>query len=357
MPNKSRPWGSGEDIDFEKSKNPYKHGSGRPVSEEQALSPLEILEFLNSFMPVTGDIQSGVEAVKSFKNKDYLGTALGALGTLPLVPNTTKYIKGIPYAGMSSIDEFLKNKNIPFMTVDIPKQIILDTPDVNRVYEVARKVDDVYGGGGYPRAMFHAGDAGIGGDTVARNMGGGRGTGHFGTGTYAVSDYGNLPPFYTENRPVIGLISRPEDKFFSGDSEELQKAHSALRELNYLGGNEKLIPKDKILEAMENFDKYWELKQTNPDLAEVADILKKQRLYLPSKKIFTETPESALDAVNEHIKARMGLGGSFWKDRVGRDSASTRYMKKQGYSGVTTGLAPEMDNTAYGSVIYRKGKF
>lgn len=356
MAKKGEPWGKGEDIDFEKSKKPYGEGSGRPVSKKQIFSPLDIAKFLNSFMPVTGDIQSGAEAIESFKDKDYLGAALGGLGTLPLIPNMTKYVKGIPYSGMSSIDEFLKNTDIPFMTVPIDKKIIGEGLDPYRAWEIRNKVENVAQGDN-PRLFFHAGDAGIGSDTVAKHMSGGRGTGHFGTGTYAVTDLENLTPFYTETRPVIGLISRPEAKFFTGDNDKLDKAHRALREINYLADQKNLIPKDKVLEGIENFDKYWQLKQTDPDLAEVIEIVKKIRFDAPSKKMYTDVPESILDAVNQHIKSRMGGGGTFWRDRIPKDSASTRFMKNEGYEGVNTRLAPELDNTQYGSVIYRKGKF
>ena len=387
MAKKGEPWGKGEDIDFEKSKKPYGEGSGRPVSKKQIFSPLDIAKFLNSFMPVTGDIQSGAEAIESFKDKEYLGAALGALGALPFIPNTAKFVgkgvakqieegtgiakylmdpkmyavedsyrKGIPYSGMSSIDEFLKNTDIPFMTVPIDKKIIGEGLDPYRAWEIRNKVENVAQGDN-PRLFFHAGDAGIGSDTVAKHMSGDRGTGHFGTGTYAVTDLENLTPFYTETRPVIGLISRPEAKFFTGDNDKLDKAHRALREINYLADQKNLIPKDKVLEGIENFDKYWQLKQTNPELAEVIEIVKKIRFDAPSKKMYTDVPESILDAVNQHIKSRMGGGGTFWRDRIPKDSASTRFMKNEGYEGVNTRLAPELDNTQYGSVIYRKGNY
>jgi hypothetical protein len=222
-------------------------------------------------------------------------------------------------------------------------------------YDVKRQLEDMAGTDGYSRLFYHAGDAGIGGDTTARNMGGGRGTGHFGTGTYGVTKQENLPRFYTERRPVTALISRPDENFYAGKTEELDKAHSALRKVNALAGSDKLLPKDKMLRALEDFDYHWSLKKSDPELYDMVQLVKDARYNLPGK--YSNAPEKMIDAANEHIKARLGAGGNFWKERVQRDSASTRYMKDQGYGGVNTGLAPEMDNTSYGSVIYRKGKY
>jgi hypothetical protein len=186
-------------------------------------------------------------------------------------------------------------------------------------------------------------------------MGGGRDTGHFGTGTYAVSKEKNLPPFYTESRPVSALITRPDDNLYLGRSEELDKAHRALRKVNRLADSDKLLPKDKILRAIDDFDYRFSLRESDPELSEMVELVHNARFDLPG--VFSKAPEKMIDAANEHIKARLGAGGSFWKERVQRDSASTRYMKSQGFDGVNTGLAPELDNTTYGSVVYRKKKF
>lgn len=303
-------------------------------------------------MPITGDIQSAAEAYKAFKDKDYVGAGLGAVGALPLIPNITKYTKGIPYEGRKSLEKLLRNEDIPFITVPMDKEDIFS---YGREYDVKRQLEDLAGTDGHSRLFYHAGDAGIGGDTTARNMGGGRGTGHFGTGTYGVTKQENLPRFYTERRPVTALISRPDENFYLGRTEELDKAHRALRKVNALAGSDKLLPKDKMLRALENFDYHWSLKKSDPELYDMVQLVKDAKYDLPGR--YSNAPEKMIDAANEHIKARLGAGGSFWKERVQRDSASTRYMKNQGYGGVNTGLAPEMDNTSYGSVIYRKGKY
>jgi len=246
----------------------------------------------------------------------------------------------------------LRNEDIPFVTVPVDKEDMFASL---RPYDVKRELEDLAGTDGKSSLFYHAGDAGIGGDTTARNMGGGRDTGHFGTGTYGVRKQENLPRFYTERRPVVALISRPDENLYLGRTEELDKAHRALRKVNALASSDKLLPKDKMLRALGDFDYHYSLKQTDPDLYNMVQLVKDARFDLPGR--FSSSSEKMIDAANEHIKARLGAGGSFWKERVQRDSASTRYMKGQGYGGVNTGLAPEMDNTSYGSVIYRKGKY
>ena len=72
--------------------NPY-NTEGPPITDNGP-SPMDVASFINSFMPVTGDIQSAAEAYQSYKDKDYVGASLGAVGMLPLVPNITKYVKG-----------------------------------------------------------------------------------------------------------------------------------------------------------------------------------------------------------------------------------------------------------------------
>jgi hypothetical protein len=70
-----------------------------------------VLKFINSFLPVTGDIQSALEAYKAYKDKDYLGAGLGAAGALPLIPNTTKYVRG----SISDLINKVKNERGEYM--------------------------------------------------------------------------------------------------------------------------------------------------------------------------------------------------------------------------------------------------
>jgi hypothetical protein len=345
----AEPFGKGEPAKKVEG-SPY-NKDGAPITA-RGPSAMDIAAFINSFIPGTGDVQSAAEGYQAFKDKDYLGAGLGAAGALPFVPNTTKFIRGIPFEGRKSLEKLLRNEDIPFVTVPIDKA---DKYSSNRAYDVKRQLEDLAGAEGRSGVFFHAGDAGIGADTTARNMGGGRDTGHFGTGTYGVTKEEKLPPFYTETRPVTAIVSRPDENLLIGRTEELDKAHRALRKVNALASSDKLLPKDKILRALGDFEYQWSLRETDPDLYNMVELVKDARFDLPGR--FSNAPEKMIDAANEHIKARLGAGGSFWKERVQRDSASTRYMRRQGYGGVDTGLAPEMDTTTYGSVIYRKGKY
>jgi hypothetical protein len=47
---------------------------------------VENAKFINSFMPISGDIQSGIQAIDDVKNKKYASALLNGLGVLPAVP-------------------------------------------------------------------------------------------------------------------------------------------------------------------------------------------------------------------------------------------------------------------------------
>jgi hypothetical protein len=52
-------------------------------------------QFVNSFMPISGDIQSGIQAVSDVKNKKYADALLNSVGLLPFVPSLGGVIKEI----------------------------------------------------------------------------------------------------------------------------------------------------------------------------------------------------------------------------------------------------------------------
>jgi hypothetical protein len=87
----ARPFGKGEPAKKVEG-SPY-NKDGAPITA-QGPSAGEVAAFINSFIPGTGDVQSAAEGYQAFKDKDYLGAGLGAAGALPLVPNTTKYVRG-----------------------------------------------------------------------------------------------------------------------------------------------------------------------------------------------------------------------------------------------------------------------
>jgi predicted GNAT family acetyltransferase len=47
---------------------------------------VENAKFVNSFMPISGDIQSGIQAIDDVKNKKYASALLNSVGLLPFVP-------------------------------------------------------------------------------------------------------------------------------------------------------------------------------------------------------------------------------------------------------------------------------
>lgn len=48
---------------------------------------------LLDFTPVVGDVKSAYDGLEAFKQKDYLGAGLGALGALPLIPSFAGIVK------------------------------------------------------------------------------------------------------------------------------------------------------------------------------------------------------------------------------------------------------------------------
>ena len=59
--------------------------------------------FANSFMPITGDIQSGVMAAQDFAKGNYGSAALNAIGMLPFVAGTFVGTKGIDNLGLGEV--------------------------------------------------------------------------------------------------------------------------------------------------------------------------------------------------------------------------------------------------------------
>lgn len=65
--------------------NPYGTGSGRPINV-QGPTVADTLLGINQFLPVTGDIQSGIMAAQDVKQGNYGSAALNSLGLLPFIP-------------------------------------------------------------------------------------------------------------------------------------------------------------------------------------------------------------------------------------------------------------------------------
>jgi hypothetical protein len=78
--------------------------------KNEDVSAKDVALFINSFIPVSGDIQSAAEGYQAFKDKDYLGAGLGAAGALPLIPNITKYVKASPKEMDKFFEEMASSK-------------------------------------------------------------------------------------------------------------------------------------------------------------------------------------------------------------------------------------------------------
>jgi hypothetical protein len=79
--------------------------------KNEDISAKDVALFINSFIPVSGDIQSAAEGYQAFKDKDYLGAGLGAAGALPVIPNITKYVRG----SISDLLNTIKNERGDYM--------------------------------------------------------------------------------------------------------------------------------------------------------------------------------------------------------------------------------------------------
>jgi len=66
---------------------------------------VENAKFINSFMPISGDIQAGIQAIDDVKNKKYASALLNSVGLLPFVPSLGGITKDI------SIYKNLENLN------------------------------------------------------------------------------------------------------------------------------------------------------------------------------------------------------------------------------------------------------
>lgn len=170
------------------------------------------------------------------------------------------------------------------------------------------------------RLALHYGDGGIA--EPAHRMTQGRGTGHFGTGTYFVGTrpeklYGSYA-----GRPEMQLDLADLNLFRPRDADEAHKLHGALRDVNDLAKSSQPLTGDE-----------WNHPLRDPSF--------KLKLLLGFRN------EAQIDQLlREVIEAeRRGLSPSEIR------SASTRFMQGMGYDGVDVRHTP-LDNFEYGSVLY-----
>lgn len=142
---------------FQQSKRPY------PVlmsqTEKDAIAKQSIAEllgkgalFANSFMPVTGDIQSGILAANDVKNGDYGSAALNGLGILPFIPA----LAGVLGKNSDSIANVLKKTKYELAHETAQKNAVemLGLPPNNTAMDRARAM-------GFDTPAYHGTDADI----------------------------------------------------------------------------------------------------------------------------------------------------------------------------------------------------
>ena len=121
-----------------------------PSTEEWSKRNRQALQGLlniNQFLPVTGDIQSGLLAAQDVRDKNYGSAALNALGVLPFIPGlstklTSKIdeITGLPLNSDGTVTLFHHtNKNA---AESIAKTGMLKSAGEPDVYLTTRKITD-----------------------------------------------------------------------------------------------------------------------------------------------------------------------------------------------------------------------
>jgi len=84
-------------------------------------------QFVNSFMPISGDIQSGIQAVNDVKNKKYASALLNGVGLLPFIPSLGGVIKEVKMGDLGFDPRFdprkLEQQRLNNLTtkVDVPE--------------------------------------------------------------------------------------------------------------------------------------------------------------------------------------------------------------------------------------------
>ena len=197
-----------------------------------------------------------------------------------------------------------------------------------------KTVDEFIKSQGTP--AFHSGDLGTASDTTLGRMDVGRGTGHFGTGTYFVSDSKKLKGDY-EKRPIQEAHIIGANLYKPGSTANAVGLHDALRDLNRIVFRKQL---------------------SEDDLSDVAFRL---RMRIPTKIL--DANENILDIVKDVVKeVRREIHGSnqWWDSEA--ETASTRFMKRLGFDGIDVRhLKDESgysspDDTHMGTVVYDKSK-
>ena len=247
---------------------------------------------------------------------------------------------------------------------------------------------------------YHAGDLG---KADYLNIMPGRGTGHFGTGTYFVGNEKDIDIGDYKNRPRHTVSFEGYNLYKPKTSEEGRKLHKFLKDINdmslrsgyedviddiinskvddeyidnlietkfpYNSDFELNIDYSKEIEDIGNFDDIEEmLKQIDkkisqteipPEVIERKRNIEQYRYFLDKTIDNIENVKQELkdkfnfsdEKINKTIKELYQYGTSNLKSNK-MDSPSTIFMKSLGYEGVDVRGLKGLDDTEFGSVIY-----
>lgn len=187
---------------------------------------------------------------------------------------------------------------------------------------------------------WHAGDGGVGRDTLLGRMGTRRGTGHFGTGTYFVSSESRLGPAYSDREKRCIPIGRA--RLFKPDSDAAaQGLFDSLK-----AANESVAYGDFVSETYASEDTPTPAEQE----ARFSKIYRALKSSIPGLTGKAHKVSAVLEQASDDFEGcRRGD-----QELCAMDSASTRIMRAAGYEGVDVRGLDSFDNTMHGSVVYRR---
>ena len=253
--------------------------------------------------------------------------------------------------------------------------------------------------------VLHWGDLDKGVKADRREIMGGRGTGHFGTGFYFVSKdkYGDMHYDYNKNRPIYELDTSKYNLFKPRNNDEAYKLHDALKDINRYAKAQKDDMRYKRLELERELDDaiYHVDYDDDDNKLELSDEEWEERyrknvssfILKYGKEHFTEedlknAPLGRLEGWAKDLIDNIVEGDTRLHDAIfelslilgkysdkgmyeiydiiidayksgGEDSISTKVMKAFGYEGVDVSHLNKdaqglqgLDNFTYGTVIY-----
>lgn len=190
---------------------------------------------------------------------------------------------------------------------------------------------------------WHAGDGGVGRDTVLGRMDEGRGTGHLGTGTYFVSSREKLGSGYADRE--LRCIGVGRSRLFKPASDsEAQDLFDALAAVNRTVAYGDFVSEPRTTDT--------ELYLTDEELSHrFSSLYGRLKAVLPTFAGKAQKLGDILEEASDQYEAcRRGRD----RDLCGLESASTRVMRAAGYDGIDVRGLERFDNTFHGSVLYRK---